>query len=145
MKVTPLIASCTAVLAAWGAPAIAQSPRFGQALAYFCPLPREPGLRQHVGEFPDANGIANAGQGAVQRDRDKAGADMLPALEKPFDIAKNPPEVRDIAILDNLPNAPFAIEGIRGVAMGTYAGSYSRVLHASEPDPWQKQGFHPSL
>src|SRR3954467_3972905 len=73
------------------------------------------------GEFPGANGIANAGEGSIQRDRDDKPFDMLPAVDKPFNIAKNSPELREMALLENLPNKPFAIEGIRpGVTTATH-------------------------
>jgi phospholipase C len=73
------------------------------------------------GEFPGANGIVGAGENALQRDRDGKPYTTLPAVEKPFNIAKNLPELRDLPALDNLPNRPFAIEGIRpGVTVATY-------------------------
>src|SRR4051794_19595227 len=80
------------------------------------------------GEFPGANGIANAGEGSIQRDRGDKAFDMLPAVDKPFDIAKNSPELREMALLENLPNKPFAIEGIRpGVTTATHTRD---LIHA---------------
>src|SRR5215208_7611252 len=61
------------------------------------------------GEFPVANGLAAAGEAAVQRDRDGKPYAVLPASPKPFDIRANPPALRDIASLDELPNRPFPI------------------------------------
>ena len=54
---------------------------------------------------------------------------VLPASPKPFDIrAQNPPALRDIASLDELPNRPFPIDGIRpGVTVATHTRD---LIHA---------------
>jgi phospholipase C len=80
------------------------------------------------GEFPGANGIANAGEAAVQRDKDGQPYTVLPTVEKPFDIARNPKEIRDIPPIEGLPNKPFVIEGIRpGVTPATHTRD---LIHA---------------
>jgi phospholipase C len=126
---TRLSLACTAALAALSVPALAQSPQRLDKLSHILVLYLENRSFDNMfGEFPDANGIANAGEGVVQRDRDGTAYAMLPNVDKPFDVAKNPPEIRDIAILDNLPNAPFAIEGIRpGVTTATHTRD---LIHA---------------
>src|SRR5215204_4361201 len=65
------------------------------------------------GEFPGANGLANAGEAAVQRDREGAPFSVLPRVEGPFEIKSNPEPVFKIGVLDDLPNRPFPIVGIR--------------------------------
>src|SRR5437763_11632583 len=55
------------------------------------------------GNFPGANGIANAGTAATQLDKNGKPYAMLPAVPK---SGTNPPE-SDTSIPANLPNAPF--------------------------------------
>ena len=62
-----------------------------------------------LGAYPGANGLANAGQSTLQRDRSGVPYQGLPKAEGPFDVPGNPPEVRAIT-LGELPNRPFAID-----------------------------------
>src|SRR3954447_7106946 len=105
-----------AVAAAWiGAGAAqAQAPQGVDKLSHILVLYMENrSFDTLFGEFPGANGLASAGEAAVQRDREGKPYAVLPASPKPFDIRANPPALRDIATLDQLPNRPFPIEGIR--------------------------------
>ena len=67
-----------------------------------------------LGQYPGADGLAKA-RSTVQRDRDGAPYRVLPPPAGPFDVEGNPPAVRDIAI-GELPNAPFAIDGVNPAA-----------------------------
>lgn len=58
------------------------------------------------GTFPGADGIANAGKNAIQRDRNGKVYETLPPV---MDTRQHPP-VKDERFPDNLPNAPFPIE-----------------------------------
>jgi phospholipase C len=64
-----------------------------------------------LGNFPGANNLTRAAHSAVQRDRNGIAYTVLPDAEGPFDIDGNPPDVRAIR-LPELPNKPFAIDGI---------------------------------
>src|SRR5215207_8240662 len=44
------------------------------------------------GEFPGANGIGQAGESAVQRDRDDKRYEELPVVKGPFHVRANPDE-----------------------------------------------------
>jgi acid phosphatase len=79
------------------------------------------------GEFPGANGLANAGA-SIQRDRDGTPFATLPSVPKPFDRPENPAELRAIASLDELPNRPFPTVGVRpGVTTATHTRD---LIHA---------------
>jgi len=67
-----------------------------------------------LGEFPGADGIADAGERAIQRDRAGQAFTSLPqpARRGPFDSRENPKPVRSLA-LGELPNRPFAIDAIQ--------------------------------
>src|SRR6202795_4202290 len=54
------------------------------------------------GEFPGANGIAQAGTAAIQRDALGRALDTLPAVKVPFDWPENPASLRSIPKLDGL-------------------------------------------
>ena len=108
--------ACGTALAYAGtvAPAVAQTPAGLDKLSHILVLYLENRSFDNLfGEFPGASGLANAGETAIQRDRDGQPYEMLPNVEKPFNVAKNPPELRDIPALDNLPNKPFAIDDVR--------------------------------
>lgn len=80
------------------------------------------------GEFPGANGLANAGAAAVQRDREGRPYAVLPPVKGPFHVPGNPDELQAIPVLDDLPNRPFPIEGIRpGVTIKTHTRD---LIHA---------------
>jgi phospholipase C len=64
-----------------------------------------------LGAFPGANNLTMAGPGAIQRDQNGEPYRVLPNPAKPFDVEGNPPDVRAITISE-LPNAPFAIDGV---------------------------------
>jgi phospholipase C len=114
---------------AMATPASAQSPQGLEKLSHILVLYLENRSFDNMfGEFPGANGIANAGDAAIQRDREGKPFTTLPVVDKPFNIAKNPPELRDIAGLADLPNKPFAIDGIRpGVTTATFTRD---LIHA---------------
>ncbi|MGO4570330.1 acid phosphatase [Microvirga sp. 2TAF3] len=124
-----LLGTAACAWSAMAAPTLAQSPQGLDRLSHILVLYLENRSFDNMfGEFPGANGIANAGEGAIQRDRDGKPFATLPAVDKPFNIPKNPPELRDMAILDNLPNKPFASEGIRpGVTTATHTRD---LIHA---------------
>lgn len=63
------------------------------------------------GAYPGANGISSPGAAIAQQALDGTTYEILPATKGPFDVAANPPEVRAIT-LGELPNRPFAIDGI---------------------------------
>jgi acid phosphatase len=63
-----------------------------------------------LGEFPGANGLSQA-QSALQRDRNGTPYVLLPPAVGPFDVEGNTPAVRAIK-MGELPNAPFAIDGM---------------------------------
>ncbi len=65
------------------------------------------------GEFPGANGLSKAGEAAVQRGRDGKAYTVLPAAKGPFHVPQNPEALAKIEALDDLPNKPFPIVGIR--------------------------------
>ncbi|HEX8167571.1 MAG TPA: alkaline phosphatase family protein [Beijerinckiaceae bacterium] len=115
-------ASLAASLTMFGQEALAQAPQGLDKLSHILVLYLENRSFDNLfGEFPKANGIANAGEAAVQRDRDGKPYETLPPLAKPFDIPENPKEIRDIAALDGLPNKPFPIPGVRpGVVADTF-------------------------
>src|SRR5882672_11512836 len=77
------------------------------------------------GEFPGANGVGSPGAKIVQKKLDGSAYQRLPQPEEsgpfePHDASLNPPRIRDLW-LPRLPNAPFAIDGVRpGVTLGTY-------------------------
>ena len=85
------------------------------------------------GEFPDADGIANAGSAATQLDRDGNRYDVLPPVIRPFKSTQNPDWISEIPILDNLPNKPFAIDGIRpGVTVWTNTNDLQHLFYANQ-------------
>jgi acid phosphatase len=106
---------------AMATPALSQPPQGLEKLSHILVLYLENRSFDNIfGEFPGANGIANAGGAAIQNDRDGKPFATLPVTDKPFDIPKNPSELRDITSLGDLPNQPFAIDGIRpGVTTAT--------------------------
>ena len=120
-----------AVAAAWiGAGAAqAQAPQGVDKLSHILVLYMENrSFDTLFGEFPGANGLANAGEAAVQRDREGKPYAVLPATKGPFDIPQNPPEVRAIPSLENLPNKPFRTVGVRpGVTIETHTRD---LIHA---------------
>jgi phospholipase C len=80
------------------------------------------------GEFPGANGLSQAGDAAIQRDRDGKPFETLPSIAKPFDRPENPPELRAVANLEGLPNRPFPAVGVRP---GVTAAAHTRdLIHA---------------
>ena len=120
-----------AVAAAWiGAGAAqAQAPQGVDKLSHILVLYMENrSFDTLFGEFPGANGLASAGEAAVQRDREGKPYAVLPATKGPFDIPQNPPEVRAIPSLENLPNKPFRTVGVRpGVTIETHTRD---LIHA---------------
>jgi phospholipase C len=134
LRLSARLAFATASLALFGlvlsGPAtLAQAPQGIDKLSHILVLYLENRSFDNLfGEFPGANGIANAGDSAVQRDRDGKPYTVLPAVAKPFDIPANPRELRDIAAIDDLPNRPFLIDGIRpGVTTATHTRD---LIHA---------------
>jgi phospholipase C len=119
----------TLIAAAMLSPAHAQTPAGIDKLSHILVLYLENRSFDNLfGEFPGADGLANARETAIQRDRDGKPYATLPNVEKPFNIPRNPAEIRDIPVLDNLPNKPFAIEGIRpGVTTATHTRD---LIHA---------------
>src|SRR5690349_2387060 len=108
-----LIGTAVCVWGVMATPTLAQSPQGLDKLSHILVLYLENRSFDNMfGEFPGANGIANVGNGAIQRDREGTPFAMLPAIDQPFNILKNPPELREIAALEGLPNKPFAIEGV---------------------------------
>lgn len=80
------------------------------------------------GEFPGANGLANAGEAAVQRDREGKPYQVLPASKGPFHVRANPDPLYAMESLDDLPNKPFRTVGIRpGVTTATHTRD---LIHA---------------
>jgi phospholipase C len=130
MKALAVVACGTALACAGTvAPAVAQTPAGLDKLSHILVLYLENRSFDNLfGEFPDANGLANAGETAIQLDRDGKPYETLPSVEKPFNVAKNSPELRDIPVLDNLPNKPFAINGVQpGVTSATHTRD---LIHA---------------
>jgi phospholipase C len=64
-----------------------------------------------LGAFAGANGIARAGQAALQRDRAGVPYRVLPEIKGPFDEDGNPAAIRAITV-GPLPNQPFTIDGL---------------------------------
>jgi acid phosphatase len=112
-----------------GRAARAQAPQGLDKLSHILVLYMENRSFDNIfGEFPGANGIANAGDAAVQRDLNGKVLRVLPTVDHPFDVSGNPPELRAIPPLENLPNKPFRIEGVRP---GVTAASFTRdLIHA---------------
>jgi phospholipase C len=80
------------------------------------------------GEFPGANGIANAGEAATQKDRDGKPYAVLPEAKGPFHVRANPDALYAMETLDDLPNRPFRTVGIRpGVTTATHTRD---LIHA---------------
>src|SRR5215203_3563408 len=80
------------------------------------------------GEYPGANGLANAGEAAVQKDRDGKPYAVLPEAKGPFHVRANPDPLYAIETLDDLPNRPFRTVGIRP---GVTAATHTRdLIHA---------------
>jgi phospholipase C len=80
------------------------------------------------GEFPYANGIARAGDAALQRRRDGTAYDVLPIAKGPFRSDENAPDISSIPDLENFPNRPFAIDA---VAAGITLDVHTRDLRHS--------------
>jgi phospholipase C len=103
-------------LALWGAlvpPVAAQAPRGIDKLSHILVLYLENRSFDNIfGEFPGANGLAGAGAATIQRDGEGKPFATLPAGRGPFDRPGNPADIRALAPLDNLPNAPFDIAGV---------------------------------
>jgi phospholipase C len=73
------------------------------------------------GEFPGANGLSRAAGKVIQTDGTGRTFDSLPPSRWPFNIPENAPELRAVESLANLPNRPFAIDGVRpGVTWASY-------------------------
>ena len=123
--------ACGAALmgAALAPPVLAQTPRGLDRLSHILVLYMENRSFDNLfGEFPGANGIAQAGEAAVQRDGEGKPFAVLPVAKGPFHIAKNPEAVNKIEALDDLPNRPFSIVGIRP---GVTAATHTRdLIHA---------------
>ncbi|NIX77321.1 alkaline phosphatase family protein [Microvirga terricola] len=117
-------------------PSFAQSPQGLEKLSHILVLYLENRSFDNMfGEFPGANGIADAGEGAIQRKRDGQPFSTLPVAKKPFNLPENPSELREIEALGDLPNEPFAIDGIRpGVTTSTYTRdlTHSFYTHRSQ-------------
>jgi phospholipase C len=80
------------------------------------------------GEFPGANGIANAGEAATQKDRDGKPFAVLPEAKGPFHVRANPDPLYGMETLNDLPNRPFRTVGIRpGVTTATHTRD---LIHA---------------
>src|SRR5829696_8447175 len=80
------------------------------------------------GEFPGANGIGQAGESAVQRDRDDKRYEELPVVKGPFHVRANPDELYNAPDIADLPNRPFPIVGMRpGVTPATHTRD---LIHA---------------
>src|SRR5215217_2021485 len=123
--------ACGAALmgAALAPPVLAQTPRGLDRLSHILVLYMENRSFDNLfGEFPGANGIAQAGEAAVQRDGEGKPFAVLPVAKGPFHIAKNPEALNKIEALDDLPNRPFSIVGIRP---GVTAATHTRdLIHA---------------
>src|SRR5881275_1479785 len=105
-----------AAVAAWiGAEqARAQAPQGLDRISHILVLYMENRSFDNVfGEFPGANGIANAGDSALQRDREGKPYTVLPIAKGPFHIRANPDPLYAIEALDDLPNKPFRTVGVR--------------------------------
>jgi phospholipase C len=86
------------------------------------------------GQFPKANGIANAGPSATQLDRNGEAYKYLPAARHPFDEHGNPAPVRAIPALDGLSNEPFVIPGTRDglkIDLDTFTKSPTHLFYTS--------------
>ena len=73
------------------------------------------------GEYPDADGVANAGAHAKQQtDKDGKPYERLPPAKDPFVATDNPTSLRALEALVGLPNGPFKIDGVLpGVSIAT--------------------------
>src|SRR3954464_6673292 len=103
-----------AAVAAWiGAEqARAQAPQSLDRLSHILVLYMENRSFDNIfGEFPGANGIANAGDAAVQRDREGKPYEVLPVAKQPFNIRANPDPLYNLESIDDLPNRPFRTVG----------------------------------
>lgn len=115
---------------ALASPALAQEPPRGlDRLSHIVVLYMENRSFDNMfGEFPGANGLAQAGEAAVQRDREGKPYQILPAAKGPFHVAQNPKEMSDIPDLVDLPNKPFSLVGLRpGVTTATHTRD---LIHA---------------
>ena len=112
-----------------GGAAEAQAPQGLDKLSHILVLYMENRSFDNVlGEFPGANGLASAGDTAVQRDRTGKPYEVLPPAKQPFHIRANPDPVYGIESLDDLPNRPFRTVGIRpGVTSATHTRD---LIHA---------------
>src|SRR5215217_455981 len=115
MRLQVWLACGAALIGAALAPQVlAETPRGLDRLSHILVLYMENRSFDNIfGAFPGANGIAQAGEAAVQRDREGKPYAVLPVAKGPFDIPQNPPEVRAIPSLDNLPNQPFRTVSVR--------------------------------
>jgi phospholipase C len=113
--------SLLAIAAGLPVPVSAQAPSGIEKLSHILVLYMENRSFDNMfGEFPGANGLAQAGEAAVQRGRDGKAYDLLPAAKGPFHVPQNPEALSRIEALDGLPNKPFRIVGIRpGVTADT--------------------------
>jgi phospholipase C len=146
-KLLRMVAIATAIGLAGQAGAQAQGPQGLDKISHILVLYMENRSFDNMfGEFPGANGIANAGESATQRDRSGKAYEVLPASKGPFDRAGNPPELRSIPTLDDLPNRPLPRRASpatlstpstptarRSTTAGTTASRSSRTPTAS---PW---------
>jgi acid phosphatase len=129
IRLSLLLATAAYACSTMATPALAQSTQGLEKLSHILVLYLENRSFDNMfGEFPEANGIATAGDAVIQHNRDGTPFATLPVTDKPFDIAKNPPELRDVISLGDRPNQPFVIDGIRpGVTTATFTRD---LIHA---------------
>ncbi len=85
------------------------------------------------GEFPGANGIANAGSAAIQRNRAGEPYAKLPPVPNPFKVMQNPIGLYALPAIENLPNKPFAIDGLPyGVTPKTYTRDLTHAFYTNK-------------
>ena len=136
--------ACGAALmgAALAPPVLAQTPRGLDRLSHILVLYLENRSFDNLfGEFPGANGISQAGDAAMQRDRDGKPFETLPSSARPFDRPKNPQEVNAIEawrVCRTGPSRPSACApGV--TAADAHARPHPRLLYQPHADPRRQE------
>ena len=134
MKLPTTITGPVLAALSFAAPAFAQQRPVDRISHVFVLYLENRSFNNLFGEFPGANGIANAkanGLGA-QRDRDGRLLNALPPpRHRPFDQSENPAELRAVPF-PTLPNGPFAIDKIApGVSTTTRTLNPTHLFHTN--------------
>jgi phospholipase C len=116
------------------ATAFAQTPRPIDKLSHILVIYLENRSFDNLfGEFPGANGIANAGEAAIQKNRAGEAYQKLPGIKWPFQSLRNTSDLYAVPSLDNLLNTPFAIDALpNGVTLRTYTRDLTHSFYANK-------------